>query len=121
MIGNSMGGIVATKVAIDEPHRVSKLVTIGGMGKNTFSPGPGEGIKLLMEFTDNPTREALVRWLHSMVFDRAVVTEQLIEERWPWPPSRRRSRSPVVCTAARPWPPWARLPLRRPPCRTGRS
>ena len=72
MIGNSMGGIVATKVAIDEPHRVSKLVTIGGMGKNTFSPGPGEGIKLLMEFTDNPTREALVRWLHSMVFDRAV-------------------------------------------------
>lgn len=82
LIGNSMGGIVATKVAIDEPHRVSKLVTIGGMGKNTFSPGPGEGIKLLMEFTDNPTREALVRWLHSMVFDRAVVTEQLIEERW---------------------------------------
>jgi pimeloyl-ACP methyl ester carboxylesterase len=80
MIGNSMGGIVATKVAIDEPHRVSKLVTIGGMGKNTFSPGPGEGIKLLMEFTDNPTREALVRWLHSMVFDRAVVTEQLIED-----------------------------------------
>jgi pimeloyl-ACP methyl ester carboxylesterase len=82
LIGNSMGGIVATKVAIDEPHRVSKLVTIGGMGKNTFSPGPGEGIKLLMEFTDNPTREGLIRWLQSMVYDPAVVTEQLIEERW---------------------------------------
>lgn len=82
MIGNSMGGIVAANVAINEPGRVNKLVTIGGMGRNIFSPGPGEGIKLLMEFTDNPTREGLVRWLHSMVYDPAVVTEELIEERW---------------------------------------
>lgn len=82
MIGNSMGGIVATNVAINEPQRVNKLVTIGGVGKNVFAPGPGEGIKLLMEFTDNPTREGLIRWLHSMVYDPAVVTEQLIEERW---------------------------------------
>ena len=35
-----------------------------------------------MEFTDNPTRERLVRWLQSMVFDPAMVTEELIEERW---------------------------------------
>jgi pimeloyl-ACP methyl ester carboxylesterase len=82
MIGNSMGGIVAANVAINEPGRVNKLVTIGGVGRNIFSPGPGEGIKLLMEFTDNPTREGLVRWLHSMVYDPAVVTEELIEERW---------------------------------------
>ncbi|MGZ4516554.1 MAG: alpha/beta fold hydrolase [Mycobacteriaceae bacterium] len=82
MIGNSMGGIVAANVAINEPGRVHKLVTIGGVGRNIFSPGPGEGIKLLMEFTDNPTREGLVRWLHSMVYDPAVVTEELIEERW---------------------------------------
>ncbi|MGZ4575209.1 MAG: alpha/beta fold hydrolase [Mycobacteriaceae bacterium] len=82
MIGNSMGGIVAANVAINEPGRVHKLVTIGGVGRNIFSPGPGEGIKLLMEFTDNPTREGLVRWLHSMVYDPAVVTEELIEKRW---------------------------------------
>ena len=82
MIGNSMGGIVATKVAIDEPSRVDKLVTIGGMGKAAFSPGPSEGIKLLMEFTDNPTREGLVRWLRSMVYDPAVITPELIDERW---------------------------------------
>lgn len=82
MIGNSMGGVVATRVAIAEPHRVHKLVTIGGMGKNVLSPAPGEGIKLLMEFTDNPTRGGLIRWLQSMVYDPATVTEQLIEERW---------------------------------------
>ncbi|SEM21174.1 alpha/beta fold hydrolase [Rhodococcus maanshanensis] len=82
MIGNSMGGIVATNVAIHAPERVNKLVTIGGVGKNVMMPSPGEGIKLLMEFTDNPTREGLIRWLHSMVYDPAVVTEELIEERW---------------------------------------
>ncbi|QDQ91338.1 alpha/beta fold hydrolase [Rhodococcus sp. WB9] len=82
MLGNSMGGIVATQFAIAHPDRVGKLITIGGIGRNLFSPGPGEGINLLMEFTDDPTRERLVAWLHSMVFDPAMVTEELIEERW---------------------------------------
>jgi 2-hydroxy-6-oxonona-2,4-dienedioate hydrolase len=82
VIGNSMGGIVATQVALAHPDRVRRLVTIGGIGTNLLSPGPGEGIRLLMEFTDDPTRERLIQWLHSMVYDPALVTEELIEERW---------------------------------------
>ncbi|MFC0862126.1 alpha/beta fold hydrolase [Sphaerimonospora cavernae] len=82
VIGNSMGGFVGTDVAIAHPDRVRRLVTIGGMGRNIFSPAPGEGVKLLTEFTDDPTRERLVRWLHSMVYNPAMVTEELIEERW---------------------------------------
>jgi 2-hydroxy-6-oxonona-2,4-dienedioate hydrolase len=82
VIGNSMGGIVGTRLALAQPDRVRRLVTIGGIGRNIFSPAPGEGIKLLMDFTEEPSREALVRWLHSMVFDPAIVTEQMIEERW---------------------------------------
>ncbi len=82
VIGNSMGGIVGVNVAIAQPQRVRRLVTVGGPGKALFSHGPSEGIKLLCEFTDNPTRERLIRWLHSMVYDPAVVTEDLIEERW---------------------------------------
>lgn len=82
VIGNSMGGIVATRLAIADPERVERLVTIGGMGRAIFSPSPGEGIKLLMEFTENPSRERLVEWLNSMVYDRSLVTEELIEERW---------------------------------------
>ena len=82
ILGNSMGGIVGTQFAIAHPERVAKLITIGGIGRNLFSPGPGEGINLLMEFTDDPTRERLIAWLHSMVFDPAMVTEELIEERW---------------------------------------
>lgn len=82
LIGNSMGAIVGTRFAIANPERVRRLVTVGGMGRNIFSPGPGEGIRLLVEFTENPSRERLVQWLHSMVYDPALVTEQLIEERW---------------------------------------
>ncbi|GII64308.1 alpha/beta hydrolase [Sphaerisporangium krabiense] len=82
VIGNSMGGGVGAQVAIAHPDRVRRLVTIGGVGRNLFSPSPGEGIELLMEFTDAPTRERLVQWLHSMVYDRSLITEELIEERW---------------------------------------
>ncbi|MEV0594658.1 alpha/beta fold hydrolase [Nonomuraea cavernae] len=95
VIGNSMGGIVATQVAIANPDRVRRLVTIGGVGRNLFSPGPGEGINLLMEFTENPTRQALIQWLHSMVYDPALVTEELIEERW------TQATDPATLAAAR--------------------
>lgn len=82
VIGNSMGGVVGINLAIKKPERVRALVTIGGVGPNVFSPSPSEGLRLLQEFTDAPDRDRLIRWLHSMVYDRALVTESLIEERW---------------------------------------
>ncbi|WP_134729001.1 MULTISPECIES: alpha/beta fold hydrolase [Amycolatopsis] len=82
MVGNSMGGFVATDFALAAPERVERLVTIGGIGTPIFSAQPGEGIVRLSEFVENPTRDALVAWLRSMVYDQAMVTEELIEERW---------------------------------------
>ncbi|KUI37949.1 alpha/beta hydrolase [Mycobacterium sp. IS-1590] len=82
IIGNSMGGGVGINFAINNPDRIGRLVTIGGIGTNIFSPGPSEGIRLLQEFTEDPTRQRLVDWLNSMVYDQSLVTEQLIEERW---------------------------------------
>ncbi|MFW0794271.1 alpha/beta fold hydrolase [Gordonia sp. CPCC 205515] len=82
MIGNSMGGVVGINLAIKKADRVEKLVTIGGVGPNVFSPSPSEGLRLLQEFTDAPDRDKLVRWLNSMVYDRNLVTDELIEERW---------------------------------------
>ncbi|MGV9753329.1 alpha/beta fold hydrolase [Nocardia farcinica] len=82
IIGNSMGGFVATDFAIAAPERVERLVTIGGIGTPLFSAQPGEGIIRLGEFVDNPTRERLIAWLRSMVFDQSLVTEELIEQRW---------------------------------------
>ncbi|OBK95365.1 alpha/beta hydrolase [Mycobacterium asiaticum] len=82
IVGNSMGGGVGINFAIRHPDRIGRLVTIGGIGTNTFSPGPSEGIRLLQEFTEDPTRQRLVDWLKSMVYDQSLVTEELMEERW---------------------------------------
>ncbi|WP_246265199.1 alpha/beta fold hydrolase [Acrocarpospora pleiomorpha] len=82
LLGNSMGGGVATRFAMANPERVAKLVTIGGIGVNILNPFPSEGIVLLSEFADDPTREKLRRWLDSMVFDPALITDELFEERW---------------------------------------
>src|SRR6201999_3392183 len=47
IIGNSMGGGVGINYAIRQPAKVRRLVTIGGIGTNIFTPGPSEGIRLL--------------------------------------------------------------------------
>ena len=95
VVGNSMGGGVGINFAIRHPDRIDRLVTIGGIGTNTFSPGPSEGIRLLQEFTEDPTRQRLVDWLKSMVYDQSVVTDELIEERW------RLATDPETLAAAR--------------------
>lgn len=82
VVGNSMGGVVGVNVAIKHPERVSKLVSIGGVGASTFNPNPSEGTRLLQAFADNPTRDKLVRWLECMLFDQALLTDELVEERW---------------------------------------
>jgi pimeloyl-ACP methyl ester carboxylesterase len=95
IVGNSMGGGVGINFAIRKPDRIGRLVTIGGIGTNIFSPSPSEGIRLLQEFVEDPTRQRLVDWLKSMVYDQAMVTEELIEERW------RLATDPEALEAAR--------------------
>jgi pimeloyl-ACP methyl ester carboxylesterase len=82
IVGNSMGGGVGINFAINNPDRIGRLVTIGGIGTTIFSPGPSEGIRLLQEFTEEPTRQRLVDWLNSMVYNQSLVTDELVEERW---------------------------------------
>ncbi len=82
IVGNSMGGNVAARIAANHPDRVSRLVTIGGVGVPIFSPGPAEGVKLLVEFVEDPTRERLVAWMESMVFDPDILTDEFVELRW---------------------------------------
>jgi 2-hydroxy-6-oxonona-2,4-dienedioate hydrolase len=80
-VGNSMGGAIGAQVAMDRPELIKRLVTIGGVGVNLFSPTPAEGINLAVEFTENPTRETMVAWLRSMVYDQAMVTDELVDLR----------------------------------------
>ena len=82
VIGNSLGGFVAAHLAVARKDLFRGIVTIGGVGRNIFSPIPSEGLNLLVEFAENPTRENLVQWLRAMVHDPQLITEELIEERW---------------------------------------
>jgi pimeloyl-ACP methyl ester carboxylesterase len=81
IVGNSLGGGVGAKLAANHPDRVTKLAAIGGVGINLLTAAPSEGIKLLVAFVEDPTRERLVEWMESMVFDPAVLTDELIDRR----------------------------------------
>ncbi|WP_051753546.1 alpha/beta fold hydrolase [Streptosporangium amethystogenes] len=84
IVGNSLGGMLATRFALDTPARAGRLVLMGpgGVGFPLFGPQPTEGIKRLVEFTTDPTRDKLVAWMESMVGDRSFLTEEHIERRW---------------------------------------
>ena len=82
IIGNSFGGLVGALVAAHHSDRVDRFVAIGGVGFGLFGAFPGEGINLLTEFAENPTRENLATWLRSMVFDQSLITPALIDERF---------------------------------------
>ncbi|MFE5027474.1 alpha/beta fold hydrolase [Streptomyces sp. NPDC056656] len=82
VVGNSMGGNIAARLAATRPDRVSRLVTVGGVGLPLFSAAPPEGIKLLVQFVNEPTRERLVAWMESMVHDPALLTDEFVEMRW---------------------------------------
>jgi pimeloyl-ACP methyl ester carboxylesterase len=81
MIGNSFGGMIGSQIAANVPQRVRRFVSIGGIGLYTTSAFPGEGLRRLSEFVEDPRRETLIAWLRSMVYDERFITEEMIEGR----------------------------------------
>ncbi|MDZ7886446.1 MAG: alpha/beta fold hydrolase [Mycobacterium sp.] len=83
IVGNSMGGNVATEFALAHPDRVRRLVLMGpgGLAVNTFSPAASEGARRLFEFLADPTRARMAAWVETMVSDPALVTKELLDER----------------------------------------
>lgn len=84
LIGNSMGGDVAVRFALDNPKRVTKLLLMGpgGTAAPILGPQPSEGIKRLQEFNADPTRPRIVEWLKTMVFDPRLLTDELVDARF---------------------------------------
>jgi 4,5:9,10-diseco-3-hydroxy-5,9,17-trioxoandrosta-1(10),2-diene-4-oate hydrolase len=83
LLGNSMGGYVALEFALAYPDRVSRLVGMGpgGMAVNIIGPEPSEGARRLTEFMMSPSREAMLAWIDTMVANKAVVDDELVDER----------------------------------------
>lgn len=83
LLGNSMGGYVAFEFALAHPERVDRLVGMGpgGFAANIFGPEPSEGARRLAEFMMAPSRTAMEAWVDTMVANKSVVDDSLIEER----------------------------------------
>jgi 4,5:9,10-diseco-3-hydroxy-5,9,17-trioxoandrosta-1(10),2-diene-4-oate hydrolase len=84
LLGNSLGGGAAARFALENPKRVGRLVLMGpgGLNLNVLSADPTEGVKRLMDFSADPTREALRAFISTMVVDQSLVTDELVEERF---------------------------------------
>ncbi len=82
VVGNSYGGIVGGHLAASHPDRVLRYITIGGIGFNITSTFPNEGLTRLVDFIEDPTRENIIAWLESMVYDKAIITDELIDMRY---------------------------------------
>jgi 2,6-dioxo-6-phenylhexa-3-enoate hydrolase len=85
VIGNSMGGQVAMKLAIDYPNRVNRFAIIGsGATTPIFAPHPVEGVKMIARYYKGagPTKEKLRDLLETIVYDSSFLTEEILEERF---------------------------------------
>ena len=84
LLGNSLGGGTAMRLALSHPDRVGRLVLMGpgGLSLNLFHADPTEGVQRLMDFAGNPSREALRAFISTMVVNQDLVTDELVEERF---------------------------------------
>jgi len=102
IIGNSLGGAAALRMALDAPSRVSALVLMGPGGINTTRSMPTKGLKQLLNYYEGegPQLQKLRAFIaESLVYDSSQVPEELIMERY------EASLDPEVIAAP---------PLRRP-------
>jgi 4,5:9,10-diseco-3-hydroxy-5,9,17-trioxoandrosta-1(10),2-diene-4-oate hydrolase len=85
-VGNSLGGGTAVRLALNHPDKAGRLVLMapGGLGLNVFAPDPTEGIKKLYQFAapPGPSPEKLADFLRTLVFDPALITDELVAERY---------------------------------------
>lgn len=85
LIGNSYGGAAALRLALDTPHRVSKLVLMGPGGIGTTKALPTAGLNRLLGYYggDGPSRDKLEAFIRTyLVYDGASVPDELIDLRY---------------------------------------
>jgi 4,5:9,10-diseco-3-hydroxy-5,9,17-trioxoandrosta-1(10),2-diene-4-oate hydrolase len=84
-VGNSMGGAMAIKLALDHPDRVSKLILLAPAGlasRERYGQMPGiRAIAMAALGEDGPTPQRLRETFALQLFDKSLITEALIAER----------------------------------------
>ena len=86
IVGNSFGGQVALKTAIDFPERVGHFVMIGSAPTihSLFSPMPVEGVKLIGGYykEGGPSLEKMRKLLKTLVYDGSRITDEVVQARY---------------------------------------
>lgn len=85
VVGNSLGGACALRMAIERPERIGCLVLMGPGGVDTTRGLPTAGLKRLLGYYagEGPTREKLAKFLREdLVYDSSAVTDAMIDARF---------------------------------------
>jgi len=85
VVGNSLGGACALRMALDRPDRIRRLVLMGPGGVDTTRGLPTAGLKRLFNYYkgEGPTIEKLATFIRGdLVYDASAITDELIEERY---------------------------------------
>jgi len=85
VIGNSLGGACALRMALDAPQRVGRLVLMGPGGIGISQNAPSAGLKRLLGYYagEGPTLDKLRAFIREdLVFDGSQVGEKLLLERF---------------------------------------
>lgn len=85
VLGLATGGAAAIALALEHPEVVDRLVLVSSAGgQPLFTPSPSEGQKIIRSYYagDGPSRDKMVAYLEMMLFDREMITDELVEERY---------------------------------------
>jgi len=85
LVGNSLGGAISMKLAIDHPERVEKLIVMGPGGieaRETYFKMPSIQ-KMVSQFVGSGfDRPGLRRLLELLAYDPNTITDELLEQRF---------------------------------------
>jgi 4,5:9,10-diseco-3-hydroxy-5,9,17-trioxoandrosta-1(10),2-diene-4-oate hydrolase len=84
-VGNSMGGQIALRLAIDRPDLTHAIVAVGSTpATSVLAPWPAEGVKLINSYYkgSGPSIDKMRRIAEALVFDPSFVTDELVQERY---------------------------------------